>query len=214
MKYVSIDIETTGLDENQNQIIEFGAIIEDSNDPKSYEDSKKFRRIVLARDGKYVFSSMAAKMNVGLIALIAKIESGVDPQFPTSDKNLTNAAIFSDDLIADFKTWLFVNGFTENGKGVLEVVAAGKNFASFDRKFIQSTPEYETYGIRFHHRSIDPSGYYIDWNNDTAPPSTEKCKERAGLTGEVKHEALADAWDVIQLLRKQYPHNSSAIIQP
>lgn len=109
MKYLSIDLETTGLDENEHQIIEFGAIIEDSNDPKSYEESKKYRRIVLAPDRKYVFSSMAAKINADLIALIAKIESGADPQFPTSDKNLTNAAIFSDELAGDFKQWLYVN---------------------------------------------------------------------------------------------------------
>ena len=30
------------------------------------------------------------------------------------------------------------------------------------------------------------------------------CKERAGVDGIVTHNALEDAWDVVQLLRKKY----------
>ena len=31
MRYISIDLETTGLDSENNQIIEFGAVLEDTN---------------------------------------------------------------------------------------------------------------------------------------------------------------------------------------
>lgn len=204
MKYISIDLETTGLLHEEHQIIEFGAIIEDSNDPKSYEESKKYRRIVLARDGKYVFSSYAAMINAELIKTIARIEKTGNMDFPSSDKNLTNTALYLDELIPDFRQWLYVNGFKENERGVLEVVAAGKNFASFDKQFIQAIPEFESYGIRFHHRSIDPTTAYIDWKNDMVPPSTDQTKLRAGLKNETKHEALADAWDIIQMIRPLY----------
>jgi hypothetical protein len=34
--------------------------------------------------------------------------------------------------------------------------------------------------------------------------SLDKCKERAKIQGEVTHDALEDAWDVIELLRTQY----------
>lgn len=207
MIYVSIDIETTGLDSDVHQTIEFGAIIEDSNNPKSYEDSKKYRRIVLARDKKYVFSSYAAKLNAGLIELISDIENSKDGVNFFNNENLSQSAIYSDELMIDFKFWLAQNGFKENKSGVIEVVAAGKNFASFDKRFIEAMGriKMESLGIRFHHRTIDPASMFIDWKNDTTPPSTDTCKKRAGLIGEVKHEALADAWDVIQLLRKQYP---------
>lgn len=204
MKYISIDIETTGLDENENQIIEFGAIIEDSNNPKSYEDSKKYRRILLARDRKYIFSSYAAKLNVALISLISDIENGKGISLE-NNPNLSQYVIYSDELIQDFRTWLLFNDFKENEKGLVEVVAAGKNFASFDKKFIEAIPDFKSYGLRFHHRTIDPATAFIDWKNDLLPPSTDTCKKRAELEGNVKHEALADAWDVIQLLRKQYP---------
>lgn len=204
MRYVSIDLETTGLLHEEHQIIEFGAIIEDSNNPQSYDDSKKYRRIILARDGKYVFSAFAAMINADLIKTIAMIEKTGNTIFPSSDKNLTNAAIYLDDLISDFKLWLSVNDFKENERGVLEVVAAGKNFGSFDRQFIQAIPEFETYGLRFHHRAIDPGTPYIDWTKDVVPPGSDECKIRAGLEKGTKHEALADAWDVIQMLRPQY----------
>jgi len=216
MIYVSIDIETTGLDSDVNQTIEFGAIIEDSNNPKSYEDSKKYRRVVLSRDKTYVFSSFAAKLNAGLIELISDIENSKDGVTFFNNENLSQSAIYSDQLIIDFKFWLAQNGFTENKSGIMEVVAAGKNFASFDKKFIEATSrvKMESLGIRFHHRTIDPASMFIDWKNDITPPSTDTCKKRAELTGKVKHEALADAWDVIQLLRKQYhnnPYNSHSI---
>ena len=212
MRYISIDIETTGLSQEEHQIIEFGAIIEDSSNPLSYEDSKKYRRIVLARDGKYIFSAYAAMINADLIKTIAMIEKTGKSDFLSSDKNLTNTALYLDELIPDFKQWLYVNGFKENERGVMEVVAAGKNFASFDRSFIHVIPEFETYGLRFHHRSIDPSTPYIDWSNDNIPPSMDECKIRAGLEKGIKHEALADAWDVIQILRPQY--NRSLDLRP
>lgn len=204
MKYVSIDLETTGLSHEDHQIIELGAIIEDSNDPKPYEDSKKYRRIVLARDGKYVFSPYAAMINADLIKTIAMIEKTGKADFPSSDKNLTNTALYADELIPDFKLWLSVNGFKENERGVLEVVAAGKNFASFDRQFIHATPDFQTYGIRFHHRTLDPATAYVNWFKDEVPPSTDQAKIRAGLQKGTNHEALADAWDVIQMLRPLY----------
>lgn len=212
LKYCSIDIETTGLDPNEHQIIEFGAIIEDSQNPKSYDDSKKYRRIVLNPDRKYVFSSFAAKLNATLIATISDIENGVKLTIENNE-NLSQGVVFSDELIKDFKQWLLFNGFNENSKGVVEVVAAGKNFASFDKKFIEALgegngygkrPTIESYGLKFHHRSIDPSTSFIDWKNDEVPPSTDLCKKRANLIGDVKHEVLPDAWDVIKLLRLQY----------
>lgn len=203
MKYVSIDIETTGLNPEEHQIIEFAAIIEDSKNPKSYEESKKFRRVVLSPDRMYNFSSYAAKINSNLIKIIAAIENNEVYGFGGND-NLSSTWVPRHELIGAFKQWLLCNEFKENSRGVLEIIVAGKNFASFDKQFILALPDFESYGIRFHHRSLDPCGAYINWNDDEVPPSTETCKLRANLNGEVKHEALADAWDVIQLLRPQY----------
>ena len=45
---------------------------------------------------------------------------------------------------------------------------------------------------------------FVDWNNDTSLPNLTTCKERAGIEGVVTHDALEDAWDVVQVLRKFY----------
>ena len=44
----------------------------------------------------------------------------------------------------------------------------------------------------------------MDWKQDTEVPNLNKCKERAGIQGLVTHNALEDAWDVIEVLRKKY----------
>jgi hypothetical protein len=105
---------------------------------------------------------------------------------------------------------LLANGFKENENGVVEIVAAGKNFASFDKQFIQNIGRLKTevYGVKFSHRSLDPTLAFIDWKGDKTPPSTETSKKRADLSGKVAHNALADAWDVIQLLRTTYSQNA------
>lgn len=206
MIYCSIDIETTGLDSDLNQMIEFAAIIEDSNNPKSYEDSKKYRRIILAQERMYNFSSYAAKINAGLMSIIADIENGKAVTFE-NNSNLTQLAFTGDFLIPDFKIWLLANGFKENINGVIEIVPAGKNFASFDKRFIEKVSDLtlEAQGIKFAHRALDPTLAYVDWTNDKTPPSTETCKKRGNfIDSTVAHNALADAWDVICLLRQQY----------
>jgi hypothetical protein len=45
---------------------------------------------------------------------------------------------------------------------------------------------------------------YVDWKADSDVPNLDKCKERAGIKGAVTHNALEDAWDVIEVLRKKY----------
>lgn len=42
MKYISIDIETTGLNPAVDQILEIGAILEDTLNPSTYDNAQKF----------------------------------------------------------------------------------------------------------------------------------------------------------------------------
>jgi hypothetical protein len=51
---------------------------------------------------------------------------------------------------------------------------------------------------------IDPSILFANWSADETMPSLYECKQRAKIDGIVTHDALEDAWDVIQLLRTQY----------
>lgn len=204
MKYVSVDIETTGLDEKENQIIEFAAIIEDSNNPLSYEDSPKYHRIVLSSNGYYNFSAFASQLNSGIMKIISNIEQGINVDF-ILEGNGSAGFLFDVELLGDFYLWLYANGIYKHPvTGVIEIVAAGKNFAGFDKRFIEANSEFETTGLRFNHRSLDPTLGFIDWENDLTPPGTNECLKRAKIEKIVTHRALDDAWDVIQLLRTTY----------
>ena len=47
MKYVSIDIETTGLDKDKNQILEVGAVLDELGSDTPVEDLPKFRAVII-----------------------------------------------------------------------------------------------------------------------------------------------------------------------
>ena len=69
--------------------------------------------------------------------------------------------------------------------------------------FLQELPWWQKL-IRTRQRVLDPAILCVDWNNDTALPSLTQCKERTNVEGIVTHNALEDAWDVIQVLRNFY----------
>jgi hypothetical protein len=41
----------------------------------------------------------------------------------------------------------------------------------------------------------------MDWKNDESLPNLQKCMDRCKIKGEVTHDALQDAIDVVQVLR-------------
>ena len=83
------------------------------------------------------------------------------------------------------------------------ITAAGKNFGTFDKLFLEQIPRWNQI-VKFRSRIIDPSILFVDWKNDEQLPSLNECKERANVPGVVTHNALEDAWDVIQTLRTKY----------
>ena len=70
MKYVSIDIETTGLNRETCQILQIGAIIEDTTKYKLLEHMPTFNCVVIQEE--IVGEPFALNMNKRLIKLTAK----------------------------------------------------------------------------------------------------------------------------------------------
>jgi hypothetical protein len=128
-----------------------------------------------------------------------------------------------DEVVKEFYWWLEKNGYYQgnNGGGYVELKdgymrpiinsntkpitlnVAGKNFGTFDKLFLQELPWWQKL-IRTRQRVLDPSILMVDWKKDTSLPNLTTCKERAGIEGVVTHNALEDAWDVIEVLRKFY----------
>lgn len=189
MKYISIDIETTGLNPETDQILEFGAVIEDTLQPGvAVEDLPAFRRII--RHDRLSGTPLALMMNTDIIHSIA-FYTPKDPQFCTI-KELTN----------EFRKFLRVY-FKEDNHHHFEFVVAGKNFSSFDLQFLKRVPEWTRY-IQPRRRVLDPAILYFDPIKDEVPPSLEECLRRAGFDGNVRHKAIGDAQDVIRVLRKKF----------
>ena len=182
MKYVSVDIETTGLNPYQNHILEIGAIIEDTEKRWERVDCPSFHCFIDREI--YEGSLFALDMNAKILHEILELKS--DPSSPLLLKE--------DEIVVEF------NGFLEQNE-IKRAIFAGKNFAGFDLRFLRMLLDWET-TIKHHHRMLDPTFAFIDWATDTVPPDTAECKRRAGLPETVSHRALDDAWDIIELIRK------------
>jgi hypothetical protein len=227
MIYVSIDIETSGLDYEKHKVLSIGAIIEDTEKKLPFDEIPKFNAIVLQNE--IVGSPRAITMNQSIISLM-----GMYLESSKEDKKMLQMMedlqpygykfYEQDEVIKEFYYWLDRNGlghgFTNSG-GYAEVVdgvqrpiinggtkpitlnVAGKNFGTFDKLFLQELPWWQKL-IRTRQRVLDPAILMVDWTNDKALPNLTTCKERAGVNGIVTHNALEDAWDVIEVMRKFY----------
>ena len=224
MRYISIDIETTGLDPENCQVLSIGAVIEDTNDIKPISDLPTFHGVVL--HNTIEGNPCSLNMNKDLIELISRYQTSKTKE----DRDLiesTSGVKFhkKEDIIEAFYHWLVENGFVEfdgidsggyvkmeNGKMLpvitnktkpIHITAAGKNFATFDLKFLEKMPRWKQL-IKVRQRILDPSILYVDWKQDEVPPSFILCKKRADLPEELAHDAVKDSQDVISLLRKEY----------
>ncbi|MEN6367617.1 MAG: hypothetical protein ABFC88_12455 [Thermoguttaceae bacterium] len=247
LPYVSIDIETTGLDPETCQTLEVGAVIDDWKSP--IDQLPRFRRVFAYET--VCGSPMAMSINATLLKLIANApkepKMGTDDaiakwveQFPQESKHLAGAIR---QFVGDFnEVWwslplrillvegmsrrpdseifrlaanppgiscfcepadlgpLFRSWLTAYGMDPKSVQAAGKNFASFDARFLEKIPDFSKY-IKFRHRIIDPAILFWNPAEDERLPDSKTCSERAGGDGKVAHTAIDDALEVVRMIR-------------
>ena len=218
MIYTCIDLETTGVPGKDGpiedlQILEFGAVIEDSNNPLHWDDIPKYNKIIL--HDNLQGGVFALNMNQRIIKILA--DRMLVPKERKTEYDSNYGIIKLEDLANDFFNFLFPYygqlPEDEFDKAIAEsqkykqtpfyINVAGKNFDNFDRKFINTIPKFDSY-VRMRNRTIDPTTSYIDWTVDNEPPGLGKCLERAGIIKTVSHKAVEDCWDTIQVLRKEY----------
>jgi oligoribonuclease len=177
MSYVSIDIETTGLDPETCQILEIGAVYDDWTKP--IDQLPKYHRLVVHKE--YRGGAYALALNANLLKQLSGQREAwfLDP----------------DQVADDFAAWLKGCGWD----GETGLTPAGKNFASFDRQFLKRLPRFEQV-VRLHHRTLDPAVLF--WQpEDEKLPDSKTCYERAGLNSKVAHTAVEDALAVVRLVR-------------
>ena len=221
MVYCSIDIETSGLDHEKHKVLSIGAIIEDTETKLPYDECPKFNAIVLQNE--IVGSPRAITMNKQIISMIGDYLEGDDEVRHNFNTHTDYSFFKEDEVVKEFYWWLEKNGYYQgnNGGGYVELKdgymrpiinsntkpitlnVAGKNFGTFDKLFLQELPWWQKL-IRTRQRVLDPAILMVDWKKDISLPNLTTCKERAGIEGVVTHNALEDAWDVIEVLRKFY----------
>ena len=175
MKYVSIDIETLGLNINA-PIIEVACV---------FVDNKQ----IVAENQTYVTHArydncepFAMAMHPVILRRIAIKEDGY-----------TYTPI--EHLPAVISTWCYDAGFLGNGDQ--KVVWAGKNASGFDIPMI----DHQTKGVfklavPQHHRVLDPGPMFVK-RGDTVTPSLSDIITAEELDVEVTHTALDDARAVV-----------------
>jgi hypothetical protein len=162
-------------------------------------------------------------MNGGIIQMIGEYLEGTDETKHLMQTHSDYSFYKEDDVVKEFYWWLEKNGYFQgnnsggyvslkdgymkpminSGTKPITLNVAGKNFGTFDKLFLQELPWWKKL-IRTRQRVLDPAILMVDWKKDISLPNLTTCKERAGIEGVVTHNALEDAWDVIEVLRKFY----------
>ena len=196
MRYLSIDIETTGLNPENCDIVQFAAVLDDLKNPKPLVELPKFEAIIIKRDG-YQGHPFALSMHSNLFRKIdTAIKKNLDVCPETGVRFLQIC-----ELPQALEVFLLSNGFDQK-YGKMYVNVAGKNIGQFDLPFLNA--KIKDWGsIKFLSRVIDPAILYFDIQNDISLPDMKTCLERADLAEEVAHTALEDALVVVKLLRKK-----------
>lgn len=181
MRYISLDLETTGLDPTRDQVLSLAMVAEDTEHPNVPLVELPHLHLYVKHE-RYSGDAFALALNVGILKeLAAKPEDRIH-----------TVVLSGEDLGRAVAHWLGGQGISRLRKGTL----AGKNVAGFDLQFLPWLKDY------FHHRVIDAGSVFIDWKADKVP-SLIDLSTRLG-TFAPTHGALDDARAVIDLLRKAY----------
>lgn len=194
MKYISLDIETTGLDPTKDQILSVAMIYDDLEKP--YDPGSPSLHFYVNYE-RISGSPYAISMNNDIVSVIAK------HGYKDSYKGVK---IIEEDQI--------LNSMQEFASyvGLDQIILAGKNLGSFDIQFLNALKsKYNTDTFKHSHRFIDPAMFYMDIK-DVFPPSLSTCTKRAGLNynKDEAHDALYDAQLVVGLIRHHYDNRSKS----
>lgn len=129
--YLSIDIETTGLDPEHDQILEIGAVYDDGKELKMFRKIAKLERVSGSPFAMHLNSSLLKEM-------------------------ISNAPELSVNPVKDLNNWLNHLFYNTNLEGK-PITLAGKNIANFDLKFLLKAG----FNYPYRHRIIDIGSVYF-----------------------------------------------------
>jgi oligoribonuclease (3'-5' exoribonuclease) len=189
MKYVCIDIETTGLDPVNHQILQFAAVIRDT-DKMSEPLSESPTMVCYVEHENYHGQPYALAMNSKILSELAKSEEKRD-----------NKTVNNQDLAWALYTFLSANGYSKSEKSKrISFIGAGKNYGTFDLQFLKNLPDWDLY-LKADSRVLDPAILFLK-PTDKILPGLKNCLQRIGINKEISHNALEDVHDTIMVLEE------------
>lgn len=182
--YVSIDIETTGIDD-KSHILQISAVFDDLKSPIT-----KLKKVDIPI--KYAIMThcepYAMGMNADLLKKMMDKDYGYDPDFAAS-------------ILMTFLSECLAASVDEKGR-TQKLILAGKNVASFDipkiRAFLKGTRFEKDFESMIHYKTLDVGSLYYDVFKDNV--SLSKINELTNRPA-VSHNALDDAFDVVHAVR-------------
>ncbi len=188
IRYVSISLKTTGEDCLRHQIIEFGAVIDDLNNPKPLNQLPKFHRYIF--HDNYVGEPQA-------LAACAEIFHRISIR----DKRYNYSSPFH--ARREFSEFLVNQNLVEKFQRPLITVAA-PYFFKYGNRFLEKDEWNSSGGVDFCKGYLDPINIYFNPRIDERMPSLEVCFQRAGIERELGGTSVEDAVDIIKLIRANY----------
>ncbi len=210
MRYVSINIETTGGDVDYCQVLSIDAIIDDLEVQKSFDMLPRFHAYLSYP--RIMGSPRALARNSNILKKLSEVA------FPMTLEDIRKRPAGPQkyiDIVIDgrstipaivFRNFLKDNGYNMSSdvddRGRICIIPAGKDFAFFGRRFLESLPGLSEQ-VSMGHCCLDPSILYVE-PNDTEIPSLSQCIDRSGEYPRQIHNTLDDTLSVIKLLRKKW----------
>lgn len=186
MLILSLDIETTSIDPEKGQLLSLGAVLHCTDTNKTLV---KFHGAI--NHGIFMGEPYALHMNSELL------------------KNIHNGEIEGGRVYDSFEDLLsyLERSLEEPRKGFKydNLTLCGKNLEAFDLKWLD---QYlgdqgmfvkrlsKTLGCTIGRRVLDPGPMFTK-STDKVVPNLKTCMDRAGVVGEVTHNALKDATDTL-----------------
>lgn len=215
MKYVSIDIETTGLDKDKNQIVEIGAVIDKLGSDTPIKELPKFRAVLIHKE-------------MQINAYCADLHRDLWPEILTADELIRDALktqgnyydvekdthyLQPKEFEIHFYQWLFGQLGIVDNRGIakdsprykhlpVKINVAGKNPGNFDIPFIEALPGWQGL-VKFHRRVLDPA-ILCTTSDDEHIPDLQECLKRCHFVDTVNHTAIGDALDIIRVIRTKF----------
>jgi DNA polymerase III epsilon subunit-like protein len=207
MKYVSLDLETTGVGvRSPDRILMISMVVEDTKNHEIPADELPHFTAIL-EPSNIQGEPCALAMNAWIMVAIefSKTKMSVEKFFsrysdlgiaqPTVSKGIKAAQdhqiLTMDDMVSKANVFLNLHFGTKD-----KITVAGKNAAGFDLTFLPTELK-----DRFRHSVIDPGTLFWNPNNDRMLPHSDEVMKRAGVDHIGAHDALEDARMVVLAIR-------------